>query len=283
MLIFPVRSRKRAAGVHPEKVTGLPAPRTPEGAAHANLRGVGALATTEGLTMSPPSNTSRTTRREALSTSAKLLAVLTLPARYFDRTTLLEEESTMATALRIDNRSGSRATRNTPDAELRALFDAPLPGWFSISRTPTADAHYFGCCADCAAIRAESIVCEVCGYQGPPLVEACECEEKRVSNILHCERALAEPESTQPGDFTHADYRRFLAEELARAPEARCPIFNPFAHKERPPDNRCGHGSAYCPVCASDSDDGPTPVDDAGMVFARLREIRSALVARGLI
>jgi hypothetical protein len=113
------------------------------------------------------------------------------------------------------------------------------------------------------------MMCRHCGYEGPPVVSACECREVRRSNIAFLARELREIDAGKvpaPGEWT----RERLEAELTisrNLPDARCA---PRTVKH------CGHGLLACPTCGADPRweryDG-----DAEHLLSLIRAVRKAL------
>lgn len=169
---------------------------------------------------------------------------------------------------RVDVRH-SRPRR--PDAASLARVQLVLattnPGWFGDARLQR---QRYGCeCEHCAARRAEPITCPHCGYEGPPVVTACECRKVRRSNIAFCRRKLRElagRRTPAPGDYSHEQLEAMLAESESR-PDARC---TPGTMRS------CGHGLVACPTCGADPSWADYDIDPDHLLSV-IRAVRDAL------
>lgn len=121
-------------------------------------------------------------------------------------------------------------------------------------------------CRGCNAARKAPFLCEVCGYDGPPQVWACECPEREAERLAHFNAKLAEArDNQQPAKVRELEQMIEWTEKGAG--HHRCN------------DDFCNtaHGYRDCPVC------GIPDQDREVAAYNLVRDLRAALTAAGLV
>ena len=156
-------------------------------------------------------------------------------------------------------------------AQIAAILDRPNRQYFDETRCD---------CKGCEAIRRRSIDCDVCGFHGEPIVNACECREARADRLDHHPPLIASIEAGEPealkdwGVTSLAPLRKELAEAQSQ-PDRMCVAYADRDDRERQAYH-CGHGSTTCPTCGSIDDDGDANMDGE-TIAATIREVRAIL------
>lgn len=188
----------------------------------------------------------------------------------------------MATALAAVTTDSPSTARVLEDLRtlVASVLNRPNPDWFAY-RAPECD------CARCQALRRVVWLCSECGYDGPWVIEPCECREGRAESIPLLERRIAAAEAGHPLDGYDACYLEHMRRDLAKfraRPDARCMAHDDPAVQARirARSYQCGHGQPSCPTCGSTIDGTGTPMEGATLA-ATIRRLRSALAEAGAI
>lgn len=132
-------------------------------------------------------------------------------------------------------------------------------------------------CKACKAARNAPFLCEVCGYNGPPQVWACECPEHGAERIARDEALLAAGRAGKP--IRHPFLPSLRRKEAIMAElEASIAWERKRGIRHHHGDEFCdtAHGYRDCPVC------GIPDQEREVAAYRLIRDLRAALADAGL-
>jgi hypothetical protein len=148
--------------------------------------------------------------------------------------------------------------------QIAAILDRGTPSFFE----PRTDSCK---CAGCQDVRRHGILCELCGFEGTPIVDVCTCADERASDIRVYHEMISRIESGESGVIGGVEdlpaLRQLLAQREAEPPPP---------HPAGSPD--CAHGNAWCPTCCG-SIEGNEIIAEAKDLIEIIRQVRAVLRA----
>lgn len=184
----------------------------------------------------------------------------------------------MATAIRLEAQNSRRPT-SRPSLHLAGPGQAGVLAMIQmiLDRSIPYEAEKVRCdCAVCVERRSQAYTCDLCGYVGQPAVWPCDCmadQQHRLRTYSRAARRAAVSHRKEPDLLLTAGKARRMAadcRDAIRDLRRNGGICDPS-------EPQCAHGCATCPVCSGETNSTWARDEDAGHVFAIIRDVRRVL------